>query len=171
MPEDTSFVFGRTNLMKGKIETLQDVSKGNRAKEIKKNLLQFTLNDTISPLKSGSLGFLQSKSALASKDESLTASDCNLNESNEAGVFAQCEKPQEILIKVNRVATRGVLNNPFADIPGTEKDLISVKARGSLVTSDKMKQSLIFHSQLGLSLKSEELPNSNRFQFKGSNNG
>jgi len=169
MPEDTSFVFGRTNLMKGKVETLQELAKGNKAKEIKKNLLQFTMNDTISPLKSGSLGFLQASGGLPSKDESLTASDCNLNESNEAGFFAQCEKPQEILIKVNRVATRGVLNNPFADMPGTEKDLLSVKARGSLVTSDKMKQSLILHSQLGLSMKSDDVSNSHRFQRKGTN--
>jgi len=168
MPEDTSFVFGRANLIKGKVETLQEFSRGNKAKEVKKNLLQFTLNDTISPLKSGSLGFLHA-SGLPSKDESLTASDCNLNESNEATHFAMCEKPQEILIKVNRVATRGVLNNPFADLPSTEKDLLSVKARGSVVTSDKMKQSLIIHSQLGLSLKSDDLPNSNRFQKKGTN--
>jgi len=158
--EDNSFVFGRTNLIKGKVETLQDISRSIKAREIKKGLLQLAMNETSTPVaKSNSLAFIpaQASNLLPSKDESISITEANLNESNEAGYFAQCEKPQEILMKITKISTYGIINNPFIDGNYcTEKDS---SAHMRLGNSEAKKPSfLIVTSQAGLSTKSEEFP-------------
>jgi len=168
--EDTSFVFGRTNLIKGKIETLQDVSRAIKAREIKKGLLQMALNETGTPVvKSNSLAFIPAPGShiLPSKDESMSITEANLNESNEAGLHAQCEKPQEILMKITKISTYGIINNPFADGFCTEKDSSRhMRLGGSEV---KKPSFLIVTSQAGLSTKSEEFPQFSKIQVRLSN--
>jgi len=160
--EDTSFVFGRANLIKGKVETLQDISRSIKAREIKKGLLQMAMNETSTPVaKSNSLAFIpaQASNVLPSKDESISLTEANLNESSEAGYFAQCEKPQEILMKITKISTYGMINNPFIDMGHcTEKDS-SANMMRLLGNSEAKKPSfLIVTSQAGLSTKSEEFP-------------
>ena len=160
--EATSFVFGRTNIVRGKTDTLQEVSMAIKAKGIKNNLLKMLgKSETLSPSKlNHAFGAQQLSGQILSRDISLTDSEPgSLNDSSEIGRLGGVDKPEEVEMKVTKVKNTGIINNPFSEAWCTEKD-ISGSMRGAM-SEQVIKQSLlVFSSQGGLSTKSEELQHS-----------
>lgn len=162
--ENISFVFGRSNIIKGKTDTVQDFSMAVRAKEIKKNLLRITANDPSTPLKSGSLGIFQGLSGQLpspSRDESESSSNPSLNDSSEVGQLGFVEKPKEITNRMTRVANSGIINNPFTERSSYTEKQISARKNDRMLSVSKPSL-VLFPSQFGLSTKSEEFFNINR---------
>lgn len=128
--ETISFIFGRSNIIKGRLDTLQEISTNIKTKQIKNNLLQLTNNvedKQSSRRKSGSLQVQASPKKETKDYESVGSSSDfdSLNESNEIGRLAWVEKPLEICSKVNKVKNEGIINNPFLEMASTDKDFSS----------------------------------------------
>lgn len=159
--EPTSFIFGRTNIVRGKTDTLQEVSMAIKTKGIKNNLLKMIgKSGTLSPSKLNAFGIQQLSGQILSRDITLTDSEPgSLNDSSEIGRLGGVDKPEEVGMKVTKVKNNGIINNPFSESWCTEKD-ISGNIKGAM-SEQVIKQSLlVFSSQGGLSTKSEELPHS-----------
>ena len=160
--DETSFVFGRTNIVKGQTETLQEVPQSAKTiRGVKNNLLQIVaVSDSLVPIKSNS--FRGQQSSYNTRELSSSGSyPGSLNDSSDAGQFAFFEKPQEITRKINKIATNGIMNNPFSEISYIDKDTTRRLKAGM---SDLMKQSMLGLTSQVASTKSEELLNFNKIK-------
>lgn len=156
----TSFVFGRSILIKGKIDTIQEFSSGLRTKEVKKTLLTMlghTGSECISPKRSANSFSMQQNNSIQiqSRDDSSISSGVNdLNDSCDLGNVDSADKQQELTVKMTQIPTYGVLNNPFTFESVSLKDTCSSNMKNG--GSECLKLSMPrLPSQAGLSTKSE----------------